>query len=210
VDHVITIPLGPHCTFNKSAQNLDGPLRGTFNKSAQNLDGQLKGTFNKSAQNTDGQLKDRKLTWSFHGTGWYGRKNILEVISDLTPHSCHITPDWNHSTITRETDYIRIMNNTKFVPILRGNNVETFRLYEALEAGCIPIYVSGDSEYDKLYAAWLNDNLGLIDSVNWFSAKKYMSLPEDKYDKVEKYRAILLENWRKWKERIRVHIARII
>jgi hypothetical protein len=180
VDHVITIPLGPHCTFNKSAQNLDGPLR------------------------------DRKLTWSFHGTGWFGRKTILEALSDLTPHSCHITPDWNHSTMTREADYVRIMSNTKFVPILRGNNIETFRLYEALDAGCVPIYVSCDSEYDKMYTAWLKENLGLIDSVTWDEAKKYMNLLENKYNEVEKYRTMLLENWRKWKERIRTHIARII
>jgi GR25 family glycosyltransferase involved in LPS biosynthesis len=180
VDHVITIPLGPHCTFHKSAQNLDGPLR------------------------------DRKLTWSFHGTGWFGRKTILEALSDLTPHSCHITPDWNHSTMTREADYVRIMSNTKFVPILRGNNIETFRLYEALDAGCVPIYVSGDSEYDKMYTAWLKENLGLIDSVTWDEAKKYMNLLENKYNEVEKYRTILFDNWRRWKERIRTHIARII
>jgi GR25 family glycosyltransferase involved in LPS biosynthesis len=225
VGHIITIPLGPHCAFNKSAQNTDGGLKDTFNKSAQNSDGGLKDTFNKSAQNSDGGLKDtfnksvqnadgafkdRKLTWSFHGTGWFGRKTVLESLSDLTPHSCHITPDWNHSTMTREADYVRIMSNTKFVPILRGNNVETFRLYEALEAGCVPIYVSGDGDYDKTYAAWLKENLGLVDSVNWFAAKKYMSLSEDKYDAVENYREMLLENWSKWKERIRKYIARII
>jgi hypothetical protein len=74
----------------------------------------------------------------------------------------------------------------------------------------VPIYVSGDGDYDKMYAAWLKENLGLVDSVNWFAAKKYMSLPEDKYDAVENYREMLLENWDKWKERIREYIARII
>ncbi len=182
---IITIPLGPHYAFNKSAQNSD-------------------------VVSNNGKLKDRKLIWSFHGTGWFGRKDILEGLSDLAPHSCHITPDWNHSTMTRETDYVRILSNTRFVPILRGNNVETFRLYEALEAGCVPIYVSGDSEYDKMYSAWLKDNLGLIDSINWFAAKKYMSLPEDKYEAVENYRTMILDNWCKWKERIRGYIARIL
>jgi GR25 family glycosyltransferase involved in LPS biosynthesis len=163
-----------------------------------------------SAQNSDGVLKGRKLLWSFHGTGWFGRKEVLEGLSDLAPHSCHITPDWNHSTMTRESDYVRILSNTRFVPILRGNNVETFRLYEALEAGCVPIYIGVNTEYDKAYSAWLKENLGLVDSVNWVSAKKYMSLPEDKYDVVENYRQALLDNWRKWKERVRSDIAKII
>lgn len=163
-----------------------------------------------STQNAGGTLKDRKLLWSFHGTGWFGRKEILEGLSDLAPHSCHITPVWNHSTMTREADYIRILSNTRFVPILRGNNVETFRLYEALEAGCVPIYVGGNTEYDKAYSAWLKDNLGLVDSINWFAAKKYMSLLDDKYKAVENYRMMLLDNWRKWKERVRADIAKII
>lgn len=163
-----------------------------------------------SSQNTYAPLKDRKLLWSFHGTGWFGRKEILEGLNDLAPHSCHITPDWNHSMMTREADYVRILSNTRFVPILRGNNVETFRLYEALEAGCIPIYVGGNTEYDKTYSVWLKDNLGLIDSVNWVAAKKYMSLSEDKYDVIENYRQAILDNWMKWKERIRIHIASII
>jgi hypothetical protein len=223
--HITTIPLGPHCAFHKSAQNLDvvsngaihksaqnsyGASNGTIHKSFQNLDVVSNGAIQRSVQNYDGALKDRKLIWSFHGTGWFGRKTILEGLSDLAPHSCHITPDWNHSTMTREADYIRILSNTRFVPILRGNNVETFRLYEALEAGCVPIYVSGDSEYDKMYSAWLKENLGIVDSVNWVAAKKYMNLPEDKYDVVENYRAMILDNWCKWKERIRENIARIL
>ena len=36
-------------------------------------------------------------------------------------------------------EYMNIMNDTIFVPCPAGNNPETFRHYEALEIGCIPI-----------------------------------------------------------------------
>lgn len=156
------------------------------------------------------RFKDRKLLWSFHGTNWFGRKAILDDLNEIIPNSCHIIPDWNHPSMTREIDYIRILNNTRFVPILPGNNIETFRLYEALEAGCIPIYVGNNSEYGEIYSTWLKDNLGIIDSTNWVSAKKYMNLPEEKYEILENYRTRLLDNWNKWKERIRDIISKVI
>ena len=36
-----------------------------------------------------------------------------------------------------------------FLAYVRGNNLETFRFYEALESGAIPIFVKGSSvDYD--------------------------------------------------------------
>jgi GR25 family glycosyltransferase involved in LPS biosynthesis len=84
-------------------------------------------------------FSDRKLAWSFHGTEWFNRKDKLEMLSEFLPYNCHLTPEWNHSSMTKEEKYISTLNDSKFCPVLRGNNFETFRMYECLEAGSIPI-----------------------------------------------------------------------
>jgi len=138
---------------------------------------------------------DRELVWSFHGTDWFQRKEKLEYLSDL-PHNCHLTPNWNHSTMTNEYTYLLTLENSKFCPILRGNNVETFRMYECLEAGSIPIYVR--SEGDELYWEFISI-LELINIETWEKAKEVIQDFIANPDRAEIYKKLLSTNWLKWK-----------
>jgi len=137
---------------------------------------------------------NRHFVWSFHGTNWFDRKEKLEILSEFE-HSCHLTPNWNHATMTQKDEYISILENSKFCPILRGNNVETFRLYECLETGTIPLYIR--NEGDELFWAFIS-RLGLIDITFDNIICIIRDFLKDPLS-AETYRENLISNWNVWK-----------
>lgn len=146
-------------------------------------------------------FNDRKLVWSFHGTNWFDRSKILENICNLIPHHIHFTNDWNHPDQTSKNQYLAMLSNSKFCPILRGNNIETYRLYEALEVGTIPIYVRipDDSKFWKLISSKLN----LYELDTWDKAKEIIIIFLNNPELAEKYRQNILTKWNQWKLEIK-------
>jgi hypothetical protein len=124
-------------------------------------------TFEKES---DKPFHERELMWSFHGTGWHDRGEQLQAFASFVPHSCHLQSEWNSSQATKEKQYTNTMCQSKFCPILRGNNAETFRFYEALEAGCIPV----TTITDPTYLAWIEKNMGLSSLYPWTNPVEVM------------------------------------
>jgi hypothetical protein len=85
-------------------------------------------------------IDKRKYKVSFHGTNWKRRSEELAPLVKITPSNIQFYPDWRHPGQLDQDDYLNLLLNTIFVPCPRGNNVETFRFYEALECGCIPVF----------------------------------------------------------------------
>lgn len=156
------------------------------------------GYHHKPSQKTQKSFSERKLMWSFHGTAWFDRKKSLENLADVLPHNCHLTPDWNHPTMTKEEHYLATLVDSKFCPVLRGNNVETFRLYECLEAGTIPLYVrqTGDDGFWR----FISDNLGLKELTNWDEAKIMINTFLKNEEEAEMYRVGILKKWKNFLE----------
>ena len=82
----------------------------------------------------------RKYILSFHGTDWKGRSEELAPLLTITPSNIQFYPDWKHPSQLDEDEYLDLLLNSIFIPCPRGNNIETFRFYEALECGCIPVF----------------------------------------------------------------------
>lgn len=154
--------------------------------------------------NINKTFNEREYIWSFHGTNWFNRKDITDQLIDIKPYSLHFTPDWNHSSMTNEHDYLDILTNSKFCPILRGNNIETFRLYECLENGVIPIYVRMDGDND--FWDWISSKIKLLNINNWVTAKNAINYFINNPDKAEQYRLGLINNWNDWKNNIKLQI----
>lgn len=81
----------------------------------------------------------RRYAWSFAGeTGRASRPEMVSALSGIGPNICHAT-DQGAPPLSPE-DYRKLMLDTVFAPSPMGRiNLECFRLYEALELGCIPI-----------------------------------------------------------------------
>ena len=75
--------------------------------------------------------------------------------------------------------------------------METFRLYEALEYGAIPIYVR--TEGDREHWAWLRSHLHLIEISSWDKVPMILELFRKSPERAEKYRTGLLTEWAAWK-----------
>jgi GR25 family glycosyltransferase involved in LPS biosynthesis len=147
--------------------------------------------------------KDRSLLWSFHGTDWFQRGEQLSKFSHLVPNSCRLLPSWNHSTMTSEQDYLRLLNESKFCPILKGNHNETFRLYETLEAGALPVTTITDPRY----LSWVEENLGL---EKWYSWNKALDVLSNESAVDESIRLAVQTKWAEWKARIQAQCQALL
>jgi GR25 family glycosyltransferase involved in LPS biosynthesis len=157
---------------------------------------------------TSKTFTDRNLVWSFHGTNWFNRSKTLEPLKKYEPYDLHFIPSWKHETESSEEKYSKALATSKFVPILRGNNCETFRIYEALEHESIPLYVR--VEHDKEYWEWLSKNLSLVDLKTWDDAKKLVEFFLANPEKGEIYRTGLRDQWTKWKSNLSNELKKLV
>lgn len=137
-------------------------------------------------------IQDRKLVWSFHGTDWFGRGDLLKQFVEYTPYHCKLQPQWNDPGQTKQNVYLLDLGNSKFCPVLRGNHEETFRLYEALEAGTLPIAVEAND-----YTRWIDEHLKLSELYDWTNPKT-MDLPIG-----EEIQKEVVKRWAQWKENVK-------
>jgi GR25 family glycosyltransferase involved in LPS biosynthesis len=140
-------------------------------------------------------MEDRKWTWSFHGTDWHDRSQQLAAFQTYHPYSCRLQPDWNHPSGTKEDEYLEALGNSQFCPILKGNNMETFRLYEALEAGTLPLFgpsISSD------FLTWVQQHINLSAWYDWTSKESINLSNEIKI----KAQTDMMTQWTRWKMEI--------
>ena len=98
------------------------------------------------------QQKNRKYKWAFTGTPHKSsRHDLLFQLSDIEPFFCHKTEKFNVKIISVD-EMSEILSSTEFIPCPSGFfHPETYRLYEALECGCIPIVENTYQYYDRLF-----------------------------------------------------------
>jgi GR25 family glycosyltransferase involved in LPS biosynthesis len=154
-----------------------------------------------SYRHTVTPFADRTLLWSFHGTDWCDRKVQLERLANCVPYNCLLLPSWNHASMTKEKDYMNLLGKTKFCPVLRGNNMETFRFYEALEAGCVPVFM----ETTGPFLESVDRELDLTSLYAWKDPVATISEPFQGGIQQE-----ILRRWAAWKERVRASVRALL
>jgi GR25 family glycosyltransferase involved in LPS biosynthesis len=150
----------------------------------------------------DGPLKsweERDLVWSFHGTDWFDRSAQLKPLTEYVPFSCSLQPSWNHPTAVKEKKYLSLLGNSKFCPVLKGNNVETFRFYEALEAGSLPVATEKNA-----YTEWIDSQMDLSSLYEWTNPAVMNKTMSDTV-----YKMVLLR-WKEWKTKMNQMISQYV
>jgi GR25 family glycosyltransferase involved in LPS biosynthesis len=101
---------------------------------------------------------DRDLVWSFAGSAdRVGRVDFLKQLHGAQPYVEALKEGWSAPHAQDSAAYRSTLLRSKFVPCLRGAKaLESFRVYEALEAGAIPVYVPSESngcadEFREMY-----------------------------------------------------------
>ena len=113
------------------------------------------------------EVSERKYKWAFIGTAHKSsRHDLLFQLSGIEPSFFHKTKKFNEKII--EVDMMSaILSSTEFIPSPNGFvHPETYRVYEALECGCIPIVENAYKYYDRLFP-----NNPLLKVDKWIEAK---------------------------------------
>jgi GR25 family glycosyltransferase involved in LPS biosynthesis len=144
-------------------------------------------------------IHEKSLVWSFYGTNWMGRGGAIDMFRKIEPNECRIFDTWEdsvHKGIKHE-EYSKLLAKSVFIPCLRGQNVETYRFWEALEHGCIPIYIRthGDDEYYN----FISSKLPIVSIPSIEHALQFMESLLKNQPTLVQYRATLLGKWMEWK-----------
>ncbi len=148
------------------------------------------------------RLPFRNTLWSFYGTAWQGRAEKMAALMPLEPHRCKFFAGWNAAEMVGREEYIGSLLDTVFVPCPGGQNPETYRLYEALECGCVPIVVREGGDTNSEYLKFLTENLQLLPVSSWEEAATLMRQLFQEKNLLETYRQNLLVRYRIWKENL--------
>ena len=125
----------------------------------------------KSGTSFKRQASERRYKWAFIGTPHKSsRHDMLFHLSDIKPSYCYKTKKFNEKNIGVD-EMSEILSSTKFIPCSNGFvHPETYRLYEALECGCIPIVENAYKYYDRLFP-----NNPFLKVNKWIEAKFLIS-----------------------------------
>lgn len=135
----------------------------------------------------------REYMWSFYGTRWAGRDILLEPLKAVQPYRYMLFDTWNDAKQLGTIEYLGSMLNSIFVACPGGQNVETFRFYEALECGAVPLFVR--QEGDEAWWALMNPYLNMLEIRSWPHAVGLIDYFMKNKDVLEKYRLNLLGGW---------------
>ena len=148
------------------------------------------------------QTPFRELHWSFYGTNWNGRSEQMKPLLDSKMiRSCQFNSGWNDPSGVPRDAYLYGMLNSIFVPCPTGMNPETFRMYEALECGCIPIVLK--TQQNEAWFTWVSGHIPLLNIRTWDEAVRMMITLLSKPDTLEIYRGQILKAWVTWKDALR-------
>lgn len=137
-------------------------------------------------------LPFRDLMWSFVGTDWRGRSSDM-VLDAVKPNYTKWFSQWKDPDQLSEDEYLALLLNSKFVPCPRGQNIETYRLYEALDCGCIPLVL------DVPLIISLESKIPFIKLSSWEHAAALMKYFEENPEQMEQYRNLILVSWMNYK-----------
>ena len=142
------------------------------------------------------QAEERKYKWSFVGTPHKSsRHDLLFQFSSIKPSFCHKTKKFNEKII-EVNEMSKILSSTIFIPCPNGFvHPETYRLYEALECGCIPIVENAYKYYDLLFP-----NNPFLKVDKWIEAKSVIK--EWKDSQIKQKQEECLTWWSKYKDQL--------
>ena len=107
--------------------------------------------YKSNPKNENIEISKKSYLWSFMGTTHgSSRYDLLDKHKKIEPNFVNLTGDFSGKNSMDTENYYRILNNSIFAPIPHGYyHPETYRLYEALETGCIPIIENPFNFFDN-------------------------------------------------------------
>ena len=142
-------------------------------------------------------FSERPHLWAFAGAlDRAGREAALNDLRQATPYVEHATQEFNDPNQLQAPQYIELLRKAKFVPCFRGSHaLESYRLYEALEHGAIPIYVPTESHDTNDEYAELFGQHPFLGFPSWSIAASLLPKLALQTEAMEKHRQTLQQWW---------------
>jgi hypothetical protein len=147
--------------------------------------------------------RTKNLQWSFAGTAHGERKQMLDMFSDLKPNRAHLCSGFNANDGLNTAEYVKLLESSKYALCPPGqDSMDSFRIYEALEAGCVPVTLNNSLQFILRPSYWHAVFYG--EQKMPFVSEDWWELTCDAVHEVssveyEKYKADCGALWVKWK-----------
>jgi hypothetical protein len=119
-------------------------------------------------------------------------------------YKCKFLTQWNDPSGLCEEDYTKEMRNTIFVPCPEGQNSETFRFYEALENGSIPLVLK--TPENEQWFQWVSEKIPIVSLNNWDDGLRIMVNLLSNKERLEIYRNKMMSGWKIWKQELELGV----
>ena len=153
-------------------------------------------------------MRPRKYVWSFLGQGnKSSRPDMLGAFRRLSPNFILLTDRPGNRNFTR-AEYREVLLDSTFVPCPMGNvNLESFRVYEALECGSIPI-VEKRAQLD--YFGRLLGKHPIPAFSSWAAAARFASTVLNDPERLRSLRDRCFDWWVGYKKVLQERVAQFI
>jgi hypothetical protein len=142
--------------------------------------------------------------WSFAGSLKSDRTSMIAAWSSLMPFQLNIFKNFNDPLNLTAAEYADLLSKSIFVPAPQGGaNIDSFRIYEALEAGSIPV-VTNNGRTTEMYPSYWHfvfqgeSTLPFISENSWEEAAIKMNAACE-LNKIDEMQQNCATFWQKWK-----------
>ena len=138
---------------------------------------------------------DRKYIWNFIGTTWKDseREGAISTFRSNLPNRHYIFTGEKFSQGIKQEEYIKILSDSIFTLCPEGHrHFETFRFYEALETGSIPLIVNAKELIQNIY---LSDRPPIKNFNSWSEAALFVKNLIKEPNNINKIQNQLREWW---------------
>jgi len=156
-------------------------------------------------------VEARKYLWSFAGTNWKNRSVDMTPLNRIEPNKVLWYDDWRDPKNLREEEYMNLMVNSKFIPCPRGQNVETYRFYEALECGCVPFFVDEpDTGKWIIQFDMKQQSMDFFRIQTWSVAAEMLQHFNNNTSEMMEYRGMILKAWQIFKVALKERVRKLM
>jgi hypothetical protein len=147
--------------------------------------------------------RTRNLHWSFAGTPHGQRKQMLDMFADIKPHKSFFCSGFNANDGLDTAEYVRLLERSKYALCPPGqDSMDSFRIYEALEAGCVPVTLNNSLQFILKPSYWHavfygESEMPFVSEDGW--GLTYGAVHGVSPEEYEHRRAECAAMWRKWK-----------
>ena len=135
------------------------------------------GYTDKLAENTDSlPIAERSYKWSFCGDSFKAdRKSMLRCLGSIQPSYIFEYQGFMSEGSLSGDQYSEVLLQSMFIPCPMGNlNIDTYRLFEALEAGAIPLILKSHAWQPYSYYEILLGKHPIPTFSSWKQAKHFL------------------------------------